>query len=350
MYLPETEDQRLLRESVDRRLAAKPAAGLADLATLGCLAAAVSEDDGGLGGRATDIVPVCRAIGSAVAALPYVTRVLPPAALLGHVAGVRARGALADALLAGEALALAHHEDGRAFDPAQAPTARLDAEGRLSGVKRRVWHAAEAHAFIVSALSSEGMVLARVDALAPGLVVRPRHAAPDAPWAEVTFEAAPAVVLIEAEGATRALEQAVDFALVGVIAETLGLMERAFEDTRAWLATRRQFGRTLAEHQVLQHRLVDMFIAREEAQSMGNLAVHAYDHADGQARRQAIATARIHVARSARFLGQSAVHLHGAMGMTAELAAARAYRRIETLGVLFGGVEDHLARLAETLA
>lgn len=350
MYLPETEDQRLLRDSVARRLAAPPAARMADLATLGCLAAAVADEDGGLGGRAADIVPVCQAIGSAVADLPYVTRVLPPAALLRHVAEARGRRALADALLAGEAVALAHQEDARAFDAAQAPTTRLDGAGRLTGLKRRVWHAADAQAFVVSAIAPAGMVLVRVEAGAPGLAVRPRHAAPDAPWAEVAFEAVPAAVLVDAPDALRALEHAVDFALVGVIAETLGLMARAFEDTRAWLATRRQFGRPLAEQQVLQHRLVDMFIAREEAQSMANLAAHAFDNADAHDRRQAIATARVHVARSARSLGQSAVHLHGAMGITAELAAARAYRRIETLGALFGGVEDHLARLAETFA
>jgi alkylation response protein AidB-like acyl-CoA dehydrogenase len=350
MFLPETEDQRLLRDSVARRLAAKPPASLADLATLGCLAAAVPEDEGGLGGRAADVVPVCTALGEAVAALPYVTRVLPPAALLCHVTDPAARAGLADALLAGEAIALAHQENERSFDACELPTARLNVEGRLTGTKRRVWHAAEASAFIVSALAPDGMVLVRVEPGTPGVALRPRHVASDLPWAEVAFEAASAVVVVDAADASAALEHVADFARVGMLAETLGLMRTAFEDTRAWLATRRQFGRTLAEQPVLQHRLVDMFIALEEAQSMLNLAAHAFDHAEANDRRETVATARVHVARSARFVGQSAVHLHGAMGITEELAVARAYRRIETLGALFGGVEDTLAQLAENLA
>ena len=124
-------------------------------------------------------------------------------------------------------------------------------------------------------------------------------------------------------------------------------MTCAFEQTRGWLGTRKQFGKALAANQVLQHRFADMFIALEESRSMLNLAIHAHDHAGAEDRLAALHAARVHIAQAARMVGQSAVHLHGAMGMTEELAAARAYRRIEALNAIFGGADQHLRRYVD---
>ena len=143
------------------------------------------------------------------------------------------------------------------------------------------------------------------------------------------------------------VERAIALALAGVLAETVGAMARLNELSLEWLTARSQFGRPLWSNQVLQHRAVDMFIALEESRSMLNLAVYACDRMCGSERRAALHAAKAHVAGAARFVGQQAVHLHGAMGLTEELSVGPAYRRIEALQAVLGGADYHTAAYAK---
>lgn len=175
----------------------------------------------------------------------------------------------------------------------------------------------------------------------PGVEIQPGHADDEMPWAMVRLENAESIEICADAAAHRALTRAIGFATVGVLAESVGCMTELLRLTQEWLATRRQFGRPLAANQVLQHRLVDMFVALEESRSMLNLAAHAHDHLrdeDGQA---AIHAAKAHIANCSRFVGQQAVHLHGAMGLTEETFVGRAYRRLEALNAVFGGADHH---------
>ena len=347
MHLPRTDEQRMLGESAQRFLGAQPRPVWADMARMGWVAAAFDEDSGGLAGGAADVAPLCEAFGAAGVALPYVSTVLLPAMLIRRLPGAGERRAEAATLMQGSrGIALAHQEGGGAFDPHSACATRADGAGRLTGSKRRVWDAGGAERLIVSAQTGAGLGLYMVEADAPACRLRDNGEA-TLPWADASFDATPARLLVAGAGARAALADAAAFAIVGVLAETLGLMTGAFEQTRAWLGARRQFGQALAANQVLRHRFTDMFIAIEESRSMLNLAIHAHDHAGVEDRLAALHAARVHIAQAARMVGQSAVHLHGAMGMTEELAAARAYRRIEALNAIFGGADHHLQRYVD---
>ncbi|MBL8383399.1 MAG: acyl-CoA dehydrogenase family protein [Burkholderiales bacterium] len=345
MYLPQTDEQRMLADAALRYLHGTPQPALGEAARLGWIGAAFAEADGGHGGSAADIAALCEAIGRAGATLSWFAAVLLPAMLLRHVADAALRARLIGACADGSAFAVAHQEAGTAFEASSACATVIDARGAVTGVKQRVWGAHAGSALLVSAAGAGGLGIALVEAGAPGLRFDAVHADASLPWARVAFDGTPARPLITGDAPARAaLAAAADFALVGVLAESVGRMHAAFEETRAWLATRRQFGRPLAANQVLQHRLADMFIALEESRSMLNLAIHAHDHAAPADRGAALHAGRVHIANAARMVGQSAVHLHGAMGITEELGAARAYRRLEQLGAVFGGADHHLAR------
>ncbi|MBL8376445.1 MAG: acyl-CoA dehydrogenase family protein [Burkholderiales bacterium] len=345
MYLPQTDEQRMLADAAVRYLHGTPQPSLGEAARLGWIGAAFTEADGGHGGSAADIATLCEAIGRAGATLPWFAVVLLPAMLLRQASDTALRARLIGACAAGSAFAVAHQETDTAFEASSACSTVIDARGAVTGVKQRVWGAHEGSALLVSTAGADGLGIALVEAGARGLRFDAEHADASLPWARITFDGTPAKPLIEGVAPTRAaLSAAADFALVGVLAESVGRMHAAFEETRNWLATRRQFGRPLADNQVLQHRLADMFIALEESRSMLNLAIHAHDRAESVQRRLALHAARVHIAHAARMIGQSAVHLHGAMGITEELGAGRAYRRIEQLGTVFGGADLHLAR------
>ena len=71
----------------------------------------------------------------------------------------------------------------------------------------------------------------------------------------------------EGEGVA-ALEACRDRAIGALCAEAVGAMAELNSATLEYSKTRKQFGTTIGSFQVLQHRMVDMFIAHQEALSL----------------------------------------------------------------------------------
>jgi alkylation response protein AidB-like acyl-CoA dehydrogenase len=107
---------------------------------------------------------------------------------------------------------------------------------------------------------------------------------------------------------------------------------------------REQFGRPIGRFQVVQHRMADMFIAREEARSMMQLAAEAHDSEDESFRTRLISAARVKIADNARKVQRDAVQLHGGMGMTDELPVGHMVKRLLVLAQLGGNRQQHLER------
>ena len=343
MYLERSPEQRMLHETAlrfFREQAAEPP--WPEMAQLGLIAAAIREEHGGLGGRAEDVAPVCEAIGASGAHVQYVSLVLLPARLCELAAA--AHPALLESFMRGESrVAVAHSERELVFGPEDPATQVDPAESRVAGRKERVWGADRAHTLIVSARGADGFGWYAVRAGSPGLDIQPAHDPVGASAASVLLQGAECSRIGGGESARAALDQAIALAITGVLAETVGGMTRLVDLSIEWLTGRSQFGRPLWSNQVLQHRVVDMFIALEESRSMLNLAIHACDSLEGSGRRAALHAAKAHVARAARFVGQQAVHLHGAMGLAEELNVGPAYRRLEALQAAFGGADYHVA-------
>jgi alkylation response protein AidB-like acyl-CoA dehydrogenase len=123
-------------------------------------------------------------------------------------------------------------------------------------------------------------------------------------------------------------------------------MAALFDLTAEYLRTRKQFGAPIGKFQALQHKLVDMKVALELARSVAAAEAMAVDVADAEVRRRFIAAAKVQVARSGRFIGQAAIQLHGAMGMTDEYGAGRYLKRLVVIGALHGDLAHHLERFA----
>jgi alkylation response protein AidB-like acyl-CoA dehydrogenase len=121
---------------------------------------------------------------------------------------------------------------------------------------------------------------------------------------------------------------------------------QSFDVTLDYLKTRVQFGQVIGTFQALQHRAVDMLIQLELARSMAILAALSLDQS-ADARRRNIAAAKVQIGRSGRFIGQQAVQLHGAIGITAEYKVGHAFKRLTAIDALLGDRDWHLARLAD---
>jgi alkylation response protein AidB-like acyl-CoA dehydrogenase len=146
------------------------------------------------------------------------------------------------------------------------------------------------------------------------------------------------------------VDAVLDYAIALLCAEAVGAMEALNATTLEYAKTRQQFGQPIARFQVLQHRMVDMFIHLEQARSMAYLAAVNANSENGVERRRTASAAKVRIGQAARYIGQQAVQIHGGMGMTNELPAAHLFKRLSMIELTFGDTDHHLQRFIATPA
>src|SRR5215208_2742945 len=261
-----TDEQRLLKESVDRLVAdrygfedrrryAQEPEGFSralweQYAELGLLGLPFAEEHGGFGGGASEAQ----------------------------------RAELIPRIAAGElTLAFAHTERQSRHDLFDVlTTAKRDGSGYvLEGEKGVVVHGDQAHKLVVTARTAggrrdrRGITLFLVDADAAGLSRRGYPTQDGQRAAEVSLanvRVGPEAVIGAPDDALPLVERVVDEAIAALCAEAVGGMGEMHRLTIDYLKTRKQFGVPIGSFQALQHRGADMFVALEQARSMAMFA------------------------------------------------------------------------------
>lgn len=325
-------------------------------AELGVLGLPLSEAAGGFGSPAAEMVGVMEAIGESLVVEPYVPTVCLVGRLIDRAGSEAQKQAVLPGVVDGSTkLALAHTERGAHFEVSVATKATRDGDGWvIDGEKIVAFGAPMADRLLVSARTSgkpgntNGISLFLVDAKAPGVSMKTYRTQDSLRAADIVFKNVKvgADALVGTEGAGwEPLDEALDFASAMLCAEAVGAMKFACDTTLEYLKTRKQFGVTLGSFQALQHRMVDMCVATEQARSITYLACARLDAAaDPAERRRTVAAARIKIADNARLVGQEAIQLHGGMGMTLEMKVSHTFKRLTMIGQTFGDVDHYLAR------
>ena len=122
-------------------------------------------------------------------------------------------------------------------------------------------------------------------------------------------------------------------------------MAAALDLTVEHLKMRRQFNVPIATFQALQHRAAEMLLWLEQARSMALFGTLALVGEDIDQRWPILAAMKVQIGRSARFIGQSAIQLHGGIGMASEYPVGHYFRRLTTIERLLGDADHHLATL-----
>lgn len=330
----------------------------ATFAEMGLMAIALPEAHGGFGGGAVDLMAVMEACGEALVVEPLLDHIV--AARLAARTGSHAQCA---ALLPGSIdgslrLVFAGLEPGRRYELAPAATqARAAGSGWvLDGEKCVVIGAPSAQRLLVSARTAgppgdaQGVSLFVVDPQAAGVTLNPSRTVDGQRTADLRLAGVKLgadALLGTAGAALTAIDEAVDFATALQCADAIGAMKFANDATLEYLKTRKQFGVPIASFQVLQHRMVEMYIHTEQARSMAILAASKVDTARGASERQrAVSAAKVKIADAARHISQESVQLHGGMGMTEELKISHTFRRLTMIAQRFGDADHHLERYA----
>ena len=370
-----TSDQQLLRDSVARLLADRydfdsrkrhlAAGGWSrevwrQFAELGLLGLPFDERHGGLGAGAVELLIVMESFGRHLVLEPYLATVVLGGGCLRSAASDQLQQEILPKLIDGTQLAaFAHTERQARFDLTDvAATARRSGNTWvLNGEKKYVLHGASADHLIVSARISGqrrdrlGLALFVVDSRNPGVQRRGYFTQDGSSAADITLSDVRVDnrwLLGEPGNALPIIEKAVAEGIAATCAEAVGAMERAFEITIDYLKTRKQFGTTIGSFQALQHRAVDMLVALEQARSMALYASMMSHELDPATRDQALSAAKVQICRSARFIGEQAVQLHGGIGVTEECQVGHYYRRLTMLELLFGDAAHHLSLLTAT--
>lgn len=313
-----------------------------ELAEMGLIALAASQDAGGMGGSAVDLALVGEAIGKANAPDPLLEHGILPALLL-------ERGGAADTLegvLAGTTIAtLAWTERGQRYS-LKAKGMKADSAGdgfTLTGEKTMVMGALLADLFIVTADMGGETACFLVPKDASGLEVRAYRLADGSIAGELKLTRTPAATELALDPA--ALDGVVADLRLYAAAEMVGLGQRLLDDTLSYVKEREQFGVAIGTFQALQHRLVDCYARLEQARSMLYRAALT-DRADAAAWARAAAGAKAFIGENVDAIAREAVQMHGGMGITDELAIGHAMKRVLLLARLFGDVDTVLAEYA----
>lgn len=362
MNLEFDDDQRMLRDTLARFLAQQlpferrramrdPAAQLAlwraaDEA-IGVGAASLPASIGGFGGGRVAAMIVAEELGAALAVTPYIDCHVLSAELL-LALGETARAA---AIGRGEALIVTAVEEPAtrgAIGAIAARAAPADDGWTLAGRKIAVAFAAEADHVVIPARDAEDdLRLFLVPAASLADRLHPYWTIDDMPAADIDLDGLwidSAAEIGRGQDGEAALQAAVDTAIAALAAEAAGLARVLLGDTLFYAKQRRQFGATLSSFQALQHRMVDMLMLREAISAAALLA--ALKPGDAQATAAAKAT----IGDALRKIGQEAVQLHGAMGMTEELRVGHYFKRATAIEQRLGTGALHVAHYAAGMA
>jgi len=371
-----SEEQRLLKESLDgllgnsydfdsRKKYMKEKGGWSrnvwgKLAEQGLLGLPFSEEDGGFGAGAVETMIVMEALGKALVLEPYLATVVIGGGFLRRGGSADQKAAHLPGLIDGSrTFAFAQLEKNSRYDLQDiSTTAKKKGAGYvIDGEKFVVLNGESADLLVVTARTkggqrdADGVGVFLVPADAKGVARKGYPTQDGLHAADITLtgvEVGAEAALGDPEHALPLIERVVDDARTAICAEAVGAMDESLKTTVDYLKTRTQFGVPIGSFQTLQHRAADMFVAVEQARSMSMFATMACDFDDAKERSTAIAAAKVQVGKSAKFVGQQSIQLHGGIGMTQEARIGHYFKRLTMIENTYGDTDYHLRRVTSS--
>lgn len=326
-------------------------------AELGWLALPFAEEFGGLDGNATDLMVLMTELGKGLIVEPYLSTVVLAGNAIQRGGTAEQKEALIGGIVGGELkLAFAGLEAQSATDISSISTQASTANNGvvLNGKKQVVLHAQSADKLVVAARSHNNngnIALYLVDANAEGVAAHHYPTNDGARASDLTFTNVAAELLGDSDDAAPVIQAVLNDAIVAVSAEAVGVMDKMLTATVEYTKVRKQFDVPIAKFQILQHNMVDMFMECEQARSMVYYAAITIGEGNSEEQvaeaNKASQFLKWKVGQAARLVGQTAVQLHGGMGVTDELDVGHMFKRLTMINTLFGSMDTHLDNLVK---
>ena len=324
-------------------------------AELGWLGISTSEECGGFGGSAIESMLIMEAFGKGLVVEPFLETIIMCGGLLDEHGTDQQKSSILESAIEGKMhLAMAYAEPQSRFNLSDVVTeAKEDGDSFvLNGYKSVVMNGPSANKLIVSArtsgaqLDENGITLFLIDGDAEGLNKTNYKTVDGRRASDLTIENLKVTkdnIIGQINDGFTLLDSSIDRSILAISAEAVGAMEVLYKTTVEYTKTREQFGTSIGKFQVLQHRMVDMFMEYEQCKSLLYMATMKQEEGSIDSKK-AISGLKYQVGKAGKFIGQQAVQLHGGMGVTDELNVGHYFKRLTTIGTIFGNTDYHLKK------
>jgi len=323
------------------------------MAELGWLGLPFNEEDGGFGGNQIDTLVIMEQFGKGLVLEPFIANIVLGGGAIQMGGSEELKNEMLSSLIEGsKQLALAYAEQQSRFDLEDVATsARQEGDKYIiNGQKSMVLNAESADHIVVVArtnggqVDEEGITLFLVDSDSKGLERNNFPTVDGLRASEITFENVEVNsdrMIGEIDKGFSILRTITNNAILALCAEAVGAMEVLYKDTVEYTQQREQFDHPLSDFQVLQHRMVDMFMEYEQCKSLLFRATMETIQDPDMAQRTIHALKHL-IGKSGIFVGENAVQLHGGMGVTEELRVGHFFKRLLVIDSQFGNADFHL--------
>ena len=364
-----SEEQKMIQQSVERfvqenydlpkrvEISSKDPGYSKDywgsMAELGWLGLPFNEEDGGFGGNQIDTLVIMEQFGKGLVLEPFLANVVLGGGAIQMGGSEELKKEILPSLIEGtKQITLAYAEQQSRFDLEDVATsARLDGDKYIiNGQKSMVLNAESAdHLVIVTRTSGgqvdeEGITLFLVDSDTKGLEKLNFPTVDGLRASEITLEnveVGTERIIGDIDKGFEILKAVSNNGILALCAEAVGAMEILYKDTVEYTQQREQFDHPLSDFQVLQHRMVDMFMEYEQCKSLLFRATMETIQ-DPEMAQKTIHALKHLIGKSGIFVGENAVQLHGGMGVTEELRIGHFFKRLLVIDSQFGNADFHL--------
>ena len=313
----------------------------------GWLSMPFSEESGGLGFGAIELSILFEEFGKALVIEPYLATVVLSGTLLDK-SNYSGKNELIEKIGSGEMhISLAYAEVNKSYDYSSLNTT-IDSNNCLNGTKTLVLNGANAEKLIVSCMKDNELNLVLVDSSAKGISLNSFATIDGQSCSEISFENVEvdnSNIIASGDNATDLLMKTINLATLCVSAEAVGCMESCYFKTLEYTKGREQFGQPISNFQVLQHRMVDMFIESELSKSLLIKAMlEVTNNSDDMYKH--VSALKSYIGKSGKLSAKEAVQLHGGMGVSEELMIGHYLKKMISIDALFGNSDFHLRKIA----
>ena len=313
----------------------------------GWLSMPFSEESGGLGFGPIELSILFEEFGKALVIEPYLATVVLSGTLLDKSTYAE-KIDLIDKISSGDMhISLGYAEAEKGYDYLS-PSTSLDSDNILNGTKTLVLNGSNAKKLIISCMKDNKFNLIILDSDADGVSINSFSTVDGQSCSEISFENVvvnDSNIVATGDEAINLLNETINLAVLCVSAEAVGCMESCYFKTLEYTKGREQFGQPISNFQVLQHRMVDMFIESELAKSLlikamlevNNNSEEMYKH---------VSALKSYIGKSGKLSAKEAVQLHGGMGVSEEMMIGHYLKKMISIDALFGNADYHLKKFA----
>jgi alkylation response protein AidB-like acyl-CoA dehydrogenase len=309
----------------------------------GWLSMPFSEESGGFGFGPIELSILFEEFGKSLVIEPYLSNVVLAGSILDKSNFV-GKVELIEGICSGSShLSLAYVEAAHSYEYLK-PDTNVSEDNKLNGTKTLVLNGKNASKLIVSCVKNDEFKLVLIDTTAEGVSFNTFKTIDEMTCAEFSFENVSIEdtdIIASGDEAKNLLIDALNLATLCVSAEAVGCMISCYQKTVQYTKEREQFDQPISNFQVLQHRMVDMFIDSELAKSLLYKAMLEVD-SDSEDKFKHVSALKAHVGKFGKLSAQNAIQLHGGMGVSEEMMIGHYLKKMVAIDAMFGNADFHL--------